>query len=96
MPRNIGKSNKTGNAGHFYDTLFELDETVGKIMASLKSHGVDDSTLVLVTGDNGPWEEKCDLTGSAGPYTGLWQKNQVCIYRGVIVHVHVPYHDIRI
>jgi arylsulfatase A-like enzyme len=76
MPRNVGKSNKTGNAGHFYDTLIELDETVGKIMASLKDHGVDDNTLVFVTGDNGPWEVKCDLSGSAGPYTGLWQKNE--------------------
>jgi arylsulfatase G len=76
MPRNVGKSGKTGNAGHFYDTLLELDETVGSIMASLKTHNVDGSTLVLVTGDNGPWEVKCDLSGSPGPFTGLWQKNE--------------------
>ena len=72
--RNSGKSGKTGDAGHFYDALLELDETVGKIMASLKRHGVDDNTLVFVTGDNGPWETKCVLTGSAGPYVGGWQR----------------------
>eukprot|EP00040_Diaphanoeca_grandis_P029083 m.169355 g.169355 ORF g.169355 m.169355 type:complete len:639 (-) comp31562_c0_seq1:99-2015(-) len=74
--RNKGRSGKTGNPGHFYDTLLELDETVGVIMAALKTTGVDDNTLVVVTGDNGPWEVKCDLTGSVGPYTGLWQKNE--------------------
>ena len=24
--------------------------------------------------DNGPWEVKCKLTGSMGPYLGTWQK----------------------
>lgn len=75
-PRNAGRSGLSGNPGHFYDTLLELDETVGQIMASLKAAGVDDNTLVLVTGDNGPWEIKCDLTGSVGPFEGLWQKNE--------------------
>eukprot|EP00037_Helgoeca_nana_P026423 m.298021 g.298021 ORF g.298021 m.298021 type:complete len:192 (+) comp27213_c1_seq4:816-1391(+) len=65
-PRNSGRSGKTGAAGHFYDTLLELDETVGAIMAALKASGVDDNTLVLVTGDNGPWEVKCALSGSSG------------------------------
>jgi hypothetical protein len=49
---------------------------VGAIMAALKASGVDDNTLVVVSGDNGPWETKCNLTGSAGPFTGLWQKNE--------------------
>ena len=72
--RNRGKSGKKGDAGHFYDSLLELDETVGKIMASLKTHGVDDNTLVFVTGDNGPWESKCALAGNAGPFIGGWQR----------------------
>ena len=29
---------------------------------------------MLVTGDNGPWEKKCDLTGSKGPFLGTWQQ----------------------
>jgi arylsulfatase G len=75
-PANAGRSGKTGDAGHFYDSLMELDQTVGKIMAALKKAGVDDNTLVFVSGDNGPWETKCNLTGSVGPFTGLWQKRE--------------------
>lgn len=74
--RNSGKSNMTGDAGHFFDTLLEVDETVGSIMSALKANGVDDNTLVFVTGDNGPWETKCSLSGSPGPYLGMWQKKQ--------------------
>ena len=53
-PRNAGRSGKTGEAGHFYDTLMEMDETVGSIMAALSSQpAVDSETLVWLTGDNG-------------------------------------------
>ncbi|KAM9003382.1 arylsulfatase G isoform 5-T19 [Sarcophilus harrisii] len=27
-------------------------------------------------GDNGPWSQKCELSGNAGPFTGLWQTNR--------------------
>ena len=54
--RNSGRSGKSGAAGHFYDTLLELDETVGSIMAALAENKLDENTLVLVTGDNGPCE----------------------------------------
>ena len=75
--RNSGKSGKEGPAGHFYDTLLELDETVGHIMAALAADkAVDENTLTFLTGDNGPWECKCNLSGSAGPYRGMWQRNQ--------------------
>ena len=58
----------------FADTLLEMDTTVGVIVDSLRRNGFTDDTLVLFTGDNGPWEEKCDLSGSPGPYLGLWEK----------------------
>jgi arylsulfatase G len=75
--RNIGKSGKSGPAGHFYDTLLELDETVGRIMAALAADKtVDDNTLTFLTGDNGPWETKCNYSGTAGPYQGAWQRTQ--------------------
>lgn len=74
--RNVGRSNRTGQAGHFYDTLMELDDTVGVVTKALEAAGVDNNTLILVSGDNGPWEVKCNLSGSPGPYTGLWQKKQ--------------------
>ena len=53
-PRNAGRSGR----GHFYDSVLEVDETIGQIVSSLKSSGVADNTLVFVTGDNGPWEVK--------------------------------------
>jgi len=30
-------------------------------------------TLFFIAGDNGPWEEKCELSGSVGPFIGMWQ-----------------------
>ena len=65
--------NRTGR-GPFADALAELDDTVGAMMRSLTALGLRNSTLVLMTGDNGPWQEKCDLTGSSGPYLGAWQQ----------------------
>lgn len=29
--------------------------------------------LFIIAGDNGPWEEKCELSGSVGPFIGMWQ-----------------------
>ena len=58
----------------FADTLLEMDTTVGVIVDSLRRNGFTNNTLVLFTGDNGPWEGKCNLTGTPGPYLGLWEK----------------------
>jgi arylsulfatase G len=30
-------------------------------------------TIFIVAADNGPWEEKCELSGSIGPFIGMWQ-----------------------
>uniref|UniRef100_UPI00403889A5 arylsulfatase G n=1 Tax=Callospermophilus lateralis TaxID=76772 RepID=UPI00403889A5 len=32
--------------------------------------------LFWFLGDNGPWAQKCELAGSVGPFTGLWQIHQ--------------------
>lgn len=45
----------------------EIDASVGKILASLKAHGLDKNTLVIFTSDNGP--SKSGL-GSTGPFRG--------------------------
>jgi hypothetical protein len=47
--RNTGKSGKTGEAGHFYDTLMEMDETVGAIMAALSSQPAVDAGAKIAT-----------------------------------------------
>ena len=33
----------------------EIDASVGKVLAAVKEHGLDDNTLVIFTTDNGPW-----------------------------------------
>jgi arylsulfatase A-like enzyme len=42
-------------AGMYGDVMMEIDWSVGEIMKSLHSSGLDDNTLVLMTSDNGPW-----------------------------------------
>lgn len=52
---------KSKTAGAYGDSVIEVDAIVGRIMAALKSNGLNDDTLVIFTSDNGPWFE-----GSAG------------------------------
>jgi arylsulfatase A len=53
--------------GLFGDVIAEIDWSVGQILGALKTHGVDDRTLVLFTSDNGPWLSYGNHCGSAGP-----------------------------
>jgi arylsulfatase A-like enzyme len=46
--------NKSG-AGVYGDVMMEIDWSVGEIMKSLKSAGIEDNTMVVMTSDNGPW-----------------------------------------
>jgi uncharacterized sulfatase len=48
-------------AAEYGDVVEEIDDNVGKLMQQLKSLGIDQDTLVLLTSDNGPWWE-----GSSG------------------------------
>jgi arylsulfatase A len=61
-----GFAGKSG-AGLFGDVVMELDWSVGQILLALKETGVDESTLVVFTSDNGPWLCYGDHAGSAGP-----------------------------
>ncbi|XP_029954539.1 arylsulfatase G [Salarias fasciatus] len=53
-------------------SLQELDGLIGAVKAA--SDG--DDTLIWFTGDNGPWEQKCQYAGSVGPFTGRWQTSR--------------------
>eukprot|EP00047_Mylnosiga_fluctuans_P012367 m.25635 g.25635 ORF g.25635 m.25635 type:complete len:452 (+) comp4191_c0_seq1:2-1357(+) len=66
-------THKSARNTTFGDTLLELDDTIGRVLDALDAAGVTNDTLVVLTGDNGPWAVKCGLSGSQGPFTGAYQ-----------------------
>jgi len=56
--------------GGFGDALLEVDWMIGNIHQALVEYGVESNTLILFTGDNGPWLGKGDAGGSVGPFNG--------------------------
>lgn len=57
-PDFAGKS----KAAAYGDVVEEIDANLGKLLARLKTLGLEKDTLVILTSDNGPWFE-----GSSGP-----------------------------
>ncbi|XP_065766771.1 arylsulfatase G isoform X2 [Muntiacus reevesi] len=57
--------------------LREMDRLVGQIKDTVDLAGKN-NTFLWFTGDNGPWAQKCELAGSVGPFTGLWQARRAC------------------
>eukprot|EP00064_Thunnus_orientalis_P014914 superscaffoldBa00002672_g14961 len=56
-------------------SLREMDSLVGAVKSA--SDDTDkDNTLIWFTGDNGPWEQKCQYAGSVGPFEGKWQSSR--------------------
>ncbi|XP_010946937.1 arylsulfatase G isoform X1 [Camelus ferus] len=55
--------------------LREMDSLVGQIKDKV-DRTAKNNTFLWFTGDNGPWAQKCELAGSVGPFTGLWQTHQ--------------------
>ncbi len=49
------------------DVIMEIDWSVGRIMQTLKKHGLDNNTLVIFASDNGPWRNYGNHAGSVGP-----------------------------
>ena len=53
--------------GLYGDVIMEIDWSVGRILDTLKRHGLDDNTLVIFTTDNGPWLSYGNHAGSCRP-----------------------------
>jgi len=53
--------------GRYGDVVEELDWSTGEILRTLREQGVEKSTLVIFTSDNGPWLAKRQHGGSPGP-----------------------------
>uniref|UniRef100_A0A8C4NPN0 Arylsulfatase G n=1 Tax=Dicentrarchus labrax TaxID=13489 RepID=A0A8C4NPN0_DICLA len=56
-------------------SLQEMDSLVGAVK-SASDDADKDNTLIWFTGDNGPWEQKCQYAGRVGPFMGKWQTNR--------------------
>jgi len=57
-----------GNAAAHDGALIALDDQVGKLLATLKKNSLENSTLILLTGDNGP--NISAGGGTSAPYRG--------------------------
>jgi arylsulfatase len=54
--------------GLYGDVIMEIDWSVGKILAALKSKDLEENTVVIFTSDNGPWLAYGNHSGSALPF----------------------------
>ena len=59
-----GKSGR----GLYGDVIMEIDWSVGQILNALKTHNLDENTVVIFTSDNGPWLSYGNHAGSAIPF----------------------------
>ena len=74
--------------GAFGDALAETDAIVGAVAKALVDNGIERNTLVLFTGDNGPWMIKANSGGSPGlfsaRYSGYWNVGKGSTWEGGI------------
>jgi|EP01046_Picozoa_sp_COSAG06_P012379 hypothetical protein len=66
------KFQNTSIRGAFGDAIKEVDWIVGNVVSKLKELEVMKNTLILFTGDNGPWLIQGLSGGSAGLFTGRY------------------------
>ncbi|MEW4488546.1 sulfatase-like hydrolase/transferase [Thalassoglobus sp. JC818] len=55
---------------NYYGCISALDEQVGRLRATLKTLGVDQSTMIWFCSDNGPEGQSGKAPGSASPFRG--------------------------
>jgi len=60
----------TSPRGLYGDVVEEIDHSAGQILATLHETGLDKSTIVVFTSDNGPWLIMNEEAGSAGLLRG--------------------------
>jgi arylsulfatase A len=87
-PRFKGKSKQ----GIYGDAVEEIDWSVGEILASLERNHLDDNTLLMFTGDHGPWYQGSveKLRGRKGTtYEGGCRVPFLARWKGVFPAGHV-------
>jgi arylsulfatase len=75
--------NKSG-AGVYADTKMEVDYNIGQILDAIKSAGIEDNTIVILTGDNGAanYPSPGLVTGEVGGSNGPWRGGLSTAYEG--------------
>ena len=75
--------NKSG-AGIYADTKMEVDHNVGEILDAIKAAGIEDNTIVILTGDNGAANYPAPglVTGEVGGSNGPWRGGLSTAYEG--------------
>jgi len=68
-PRTFKNSTRRGAFG---DALAEVDAIVASMVGALEAQAIDKNTLILFTGDNGPWLVQGASGGSTGLFTGRY------------------------
>ena len=59
------KEFRTLNGGTVPESIVEVDEWIGEIVAEVDRLGIAENTIVMVMGDNGPFMEYLSMTGAA-------------------------------
>lgn len=68
VPLFVSDRFKGKSKGGLYGDVIEcIDWSTGQILDALRQYGIEENTLVIFTSDNGPWLEKKDKGGNAGP-----------------------------
>jgi len=62
VPSDIEKS-QTLNGGTIAETIVEVDQWIGEIVAEIDRLGIADNTIVIVMGDNGPFMQYAGIGG---------------------------------
>jgi arylsulfatase A-like enzyme len=71
-------------AGMYADTKLEVDYNVGQILDAIRLAGIEDDTIVILTGDNGAanYPSPGLVTGEVGGSNGPWRGGLSTAYEG--------------
>jgi arylsulfatase A len=78
----------TSRRGKFGDALAEVDWIIGNLIQKVRDAGIEENTLFLFTGDNGPWMIQGLSGGShgllSGRHSGYWNTGKGSTWEGGI------------
>jgi arylsulfatase A-like enzyme len=76
--------NNKSKAGIYADTKMEVDHNFGQILDAIKEAGIEDNTIVILTGDNGAanYPSPGVVTGEVGGSNGPWRGGLSTAYEG--------------